>query len=114
MSTETTSSRRPLLRRSVGWAAVALLAGGALASCGDDDPNLEDPAAQVVFTGDKDNSIGTPSSFTTTTVVVNTTFFFPDNELGPEMGGTATDDGQQDPGAGVESNDAEGDEEPAP
>lgn len=86
MSTNTTPPRRAALRRSVGWAAVALMAGGALAACGDDSPTLDDPAAQVVYTGDKDNSIGTPSTFPTTTVLVTTTYFFPDNELGPAGG----------------------------
>ena len=102
MSTEFTPKRRPSLRRCAGWATVALLAGGALVACGDDDPNLEDPAAQVVFTGDKDNSIGTPSTFATTTVVVSTTYFFPNSELGPEEGGSATDDGTATPDPAVE------------
>ncbi|MCB1026429.1 MAG: hypothetical protein KDB24_01535 [Microthrixaceae bacterium] len=97
MSTDMTPRRRPTLLRCVGWSAVALLAGGTLAACGDDDPNLEDPAAQVVYTGDKDASIGTPSTFPTTTVLVTTTYFFPDNELAPADGAAATDGVAADP-----------------
>ncbi|MBK9298568.1 MAG: hypothetical protein IPN02_17425 [Candidatus Microthrix sp.] len=104
MSTESTPKRRPSLRRCAGWATVALLAGGALVACGDEDPNLEDPAAQVVYTGDRTNSIGTPSTFATTTVVVSTTFFFPENELGPEEGGTAPGDATATPDPAVEGN----------
>ena len=83
MSTEHTLRRRGMLRRSIGVGMLALLAGGTLAACGDDNPTLEDPAALVVYTGDADKSIGTPSTFATTTVVVNTTFFFPDGTLEP-------------------------------
>ena len=102
MSTDFTPKRRPSLRRCAGWATVALLAGGGLVACGDEDPNLEDPAAGVVFTGDKDNSIGTPSTFPTTTVLVSTTFYFPDNELGSDEGGTATDDDSATPDPAAE------------
>ncbi|MEZ5381343.1 MAG: hypothetical protein R2754_06040 [Microthrixaceae bacterium] len=86
MSTEHTLRRRPTLRRSIGLGALALLTGGTLAACGDDNPTLEDPAALVVYTGDADKSIGTPSTFATTTIVVSTTYFFPENTLEPTDG----------------------------
>ena len=102
MSTESTPRRRPTLRRCAGWGALALLAGGTLVACGDDSPTLEDPAAEVVYTGNKDNSIGTPSSFATTTVVVSTTYYFPDNELSPDEGATVSGDALNTPDPGVE------------